>query len=499
MKKRWLAYFLAIGMTLPACQLPTSSESSKGGNDCAVAHTDENNDGACDECTENVLVTLDFYAVNDLHGKFEDTAAQVGVDELSTYFKNAKSQNPYTYILSSGDMWQGSPESNLTKGAIMTEWMNEMDFVSMTLGNHEFDWGTEHIRANAEIAEFPFLGVNVYDRRTGMRPDYCQPSVTIEQDDVKVGIIGAIGDCLSSISGEYNQDLDFKTGLELTNLVQLEADRLRAEGADVIVYSFHDDFSEYDATLSLGSVDLVFEGHSHQAYVKADDYGVYHLQGGGDNANGVSHAIIQLNKANGRRKTVRAKTISTTSYQNFADDAVVDTLMEKYETQIAPAYETLGRNDTVRQSWEILNTCAKLYYEIGKSAWGEYDIFLGGGYMSARAPYKLNAGLLCYADVMNVLPFDNQLVLCSIKGRDLKSKFLEGTKYYVYSGGKDTSSIRDDATYYVVTDTYSSTYKWNNLTEIARYSVKTANGEYVYARDLLADFIRRGGWTTQAQ
>ena len=53
------------------------------------AHTDEDNDGSCDDCGISVIITFDFYALNDLHGKFDDTDSQGGVDELSTYLANA--------------------------------------------------------------------------------------------------------------------------------------------------------------------------------------------------------------------------------------------------------------------------------------------------------------------------------------------------------------------------------------------------------------------------
>ena len=58
-------------------------------------------------------------------------------------------------------MWQGSVESNLTEGHLVTEWMNQMNFVSMTVGNHEFDWGRQGIIDNSELANFPTLGINV--------------------------------------------------------------------------------------------------------------------------------------------------------------------------------------------------------------------------------------------------------------------------------------------------------------------------------------------------
>ena len=181
-------------------------------------------------------------------------------------------------LLSSGDMWQGSAESNLTKGNIVTDWMNEMDFAAMTLGNHEYDWGEEAVIANSELAKFPFLAINVYDRDTNERVDYCEASVMVEYSGVQIGIIGAIGDCYSSISADKVQDIYFKTGSELTALVKAESEKLRSEGADIVVYSIHDGYgksidaegimvkdeqisSYYDISLSDGYVDLVFEGH----------------------------------------------------------------------------------------------------------------------------------------------------------------------------------------------------------------------------------------------
>ena len=97
-------------------------------------HTDANNDGECDDCGISMVIVLDLFAINDLHGKFCDSDTQGGVDELTTYLKNAYQTEDHVILLSSGDMWQGSSESNLTKGFIITEWMNHMDFASMTLG-----------------------------------------------------------------------------------------------------------------------------------------------------------------------------------------------------------------------------------------------------------------------------------------------------------------------------------------------------------------------------
>ncbi len=474
------------------------------------AHTDENSDGKCDDCGISVLIAFDFYAINDLHGKFADTDSNVGVDELTTYLRSAYKTDDNVLILSSGDMWQGSFESNATRGMILTDWMNDLDFVSMTLGNHEYDWGEEYIEANEEAAEFPFLAINIYERSTNTRVDYCEASVLVERGGMKIGIIGAVGNCYSSISSDKVEDIYFKTGSELTSLVKAESERLRAAGADFIVYSIHDGHSQnssgqgtisqsalsvyYDVSLSNGYVDLVFEGHTHKNYVLEDQYGVYHLQNGGDNK-GISHVEIKINFVNGDTVVTEAEFVSTSRYSGFDDDPIVEELMEKYADIIEVGDEVLGNNKKNRSSNEILKLAATLYYEAGIERWGdEYDIVLGGGFMSARSPYNLSAGPVKYADLNMILPFDNQIVLCSIKGRDLKSKFFETSndRYYIDYGSYGASvknNIDPNATYYIITDRYTSLYSYNNLTEIAFYD------EGVYARDLIADYIRKGGWS----
>ena len=498
-----------VGSDLPTQQATQGGEGSE--SDKVIdrdAHKDEDDNGRCDDCGILVLITFDFYGVNDLHGKFEDSDSQGGVDELTAYFRTAYQFDENTVLLSSGDMWQGSFESNATRGMIITDWMNELDFVSMTLGNHEYDWGEEYIEQNAEAAEFPLLAINVFERSTGERVDYCAPSVLVERNGFKIGIIGAIGDCYSSISGEMVEDVFFKTGAELTALVKEESERLRAEGADIIIYSLHDGYdksidaagaqikdeqlrSYYDISLSDGYVDLVFEGHSHMNYVLQDSKGVYHLQNGGDNR-GISHAEITLNYANGNRMVTEAEFVKAASYLDYADDPIVDELMEKYADLVGAGSEILGQNGSYRNANYLCELVAKLYYEAGIERWGdEYDLALGGGFISIRSPKNIAIGDVTYSQLAMLFPFDNRLVLCSVKGRDLQRKFFETTNsnYYISYGAYGESirnNIDPNATYYIITDTYCSSYAYNNLTVIEYYD------EGVFARDLVADYIRDG-------
>lgn len=486
---------------------PTEAPITTAPSPEACVHTDGDDDGTCDGCQVSVLVNFDFYVLNDLHGKFCDSDQQPGIDELTTYLKTKYNTDENAIFLSSGDMWQGSSESNLTNGLIITEWMNEMGFTSMTLGNHEFDWGEDVILQNDAIAEFPFLAINIYSKETNQRVEYCDASVMIERSGVQIGIIGAIGDCYSSIASDWTQDIYFLTGSDLTKLVKDEANRLREAGADFIVYSIHDgyggtDYGDgiltnsslsgyYDTALSKGYVDLVLEGHTHKYYVKQDMHDVYHVQGGGENQ-GIIHVDVNINSITGTKSVENAKYVQSKDYEFYSGDALIDSLLDKYDEQVSVGLEVLGYNRVNRSSASLRQLGAELYYQYGQQIWGqEYDIVLGGGFFSARSPGYLKNGDVTYSQLQMIFPFDNALVLCSIKGRDLKDKFFEtdNERYFIHYGDYGATvkeNLDPNATYYVIVDTYTSTYKYNNLTEIERYN------ERFYLRDMLAEYIKAG-------
>ena len=161
MKKQWLACILSVVLCFSSCSMEGNfgdilqnfipgitdqggtgnqggnqednqggnQEDNQGGNQGNTSKencVDKNADGVCDDCKESVIIPLSIIAVNDLHGKLLDGDNHLGVDEMSTWIKDVRAENPNTVLLSSGDMWQGGAESNLTRGKIINDWMEEM-------------------------------------------------------------------------------------------------------------------------------------------------------------------------------------------------------------------------------------------------------------------------------------------------------------------------------------------------------------------------------------
>jgi 2',3'-cyclic-nucleotide 2'-phosphodiesterase (5'-nucleotidase family) len=311
----------------------------------------------------------------------------------------------------------------------------------------------------------------------------------IERDGIQIGIIGAIGDCYSSISSDMVSGITFKVGNQLSALVKAESQKLRDAGADLIVYSIHDGEENYDPSLSNGYVDIVFEAHTHSRYVKQDSYGVYHIQAGGENS-AISHAEISINYANGKKEVNKSRIIYNDIYSNYEDHPATEELEDKYSDLIEYAYADLGRVSKYYDDSDIEDFVAQLYLEAGVDKWGtSYDIVLGGGFLKTRTPYNLTSGIKKYADLLSLFPFNNKLCLCSVRGRDLKNKFIYTTNddYHIAIGSYGNSiTIDDNETYYIIVDTYTALYGPNRLTVIDYYDDTT------YARDLLADAIAAG-------
>ena len=461
-------------------------------------------------------VVLDFYGFNDTHGNVVDSTLGVGIAKTTTFMKD-KIQGQNSLLISSGDMWQGSLESNSNRGALMTKWMQQLNFTSMTIGNHEFDWGTQVIKDNATNYDLPILGINIIDKTTGKRADYVTPSVVVNRGGAKIGIIGAVGDCYSSISYSKVMDVEFILDKEtnnkpLTSLIKAESTRLRQEeGCDFIVYSFHGDSirddTYYNLELSTGHyVDLVFEGHKHKETHYQDDGGVWHFQSEADDKLVINHLKVNLNVETDAYN-VSFSEDNDVYYMNTSDKYLLeedaDTVALINEYNFAPYYVPLGTNTAIRYGNYLRQLVSDLYLEKALEKWPTYanQITLGGGYISVRGDAQLPVGDVTYAKLYNLFPFDNDILLMKVSGSVLKDTFINTTNsnyflaYTTYGSGlrDDQTTINNTSQYYVVSDTYTYDHllKYNNPIKVDSYST-----EGYYARDAMADYASAGRFDT---
>ncbi len=248
-------------------------------------------------------IVISIVGTNDVHGELlpdGDRGGLVGISGFVEALRQKRAADVGAVLLiDAGDMWQGTLESNIGEGADVVAAYNSMGYAAAAIGNHEFDFGPAGPAATPQqpgddprgalkqrIAEahFPMLAANLIDEATG-RPvnwDNVQPSVTVDVEGVRIGIIGVMTrDALKLTIAANTPGLSVAP---LAETIEAEAHKLRRDGADLIVVSAHagshcrefedaDDLASCDmngeimrvaAALPTGLVDHIVAGHVHQ-------------------------------------------------------------------------------------------------------------------------------------------------------------------------------------------------------------------------------------------
>ncbi len=172
-------------------------------------------------------------------------------------------------LLEGGDIFQGTPTGEFSKGRAVIEYMNRMGYDAMAVGNHDLDKGPDLLRSLAGMANFPMLSANLVDSASGQVLDYLKPYVILERCGLKIGFLGIMVQGLRRMQTPENL-----RGIEIlpeTPTIRQWMDTLRARGADLIICMNHVGFQRDKVIAdSVPGIDVIIGAHSHtglrQAY-----------------------------------------------------------------------------------------------------------------------------------------------------------------------------------------------------------------------------------------
>ncbi|HEX4932514.1 MAG TPA: 5'-nucleotidase C-terminal domain-containing protein, partial [Gemmatimonadaceae bacterium] len=141
---------------------------------------------------------LRIISTNDFHGSFEPRAdsrgtMRGGAAHLAAAIRDAReacvAPRCQSLLLDGGDMFQGTPASNLAFGRPVVELYNALGYAAAALGNHEFDWGQDTLRARMRQARHAVLGANArYE--DGRDVPWIRNDTIVTRGPIRVGIIG---------------------------------------------------------------------------------------------------------------------------------------------------------------------------------------------------------------------------------------------------------------------------------------------------------------------
>ena len=409
------------------------------------------------EITGNINTgVVNIFSINDTHGAIMTNANVTGLDKVDTLIKTIESDTDYIKV-ANGDIFQGGYASNVTRGKIFIDVLNEMDFDCFVIGNHEFDWGIETISvykdgelSNGE-ANFPFLGANIVYKSTSTMPDWLDEYTIVENNGLRVGIIGVIGEGLtSSINAEFVENYTF---LDPVPIVERLATKLRTtEDCDIVVVSTHDydyDTNERFATLyNDARIDAILCAHTHQrineTVTRVDDYKIPVLQ---SNTKNITVGTINLTVENGN---ITQKSVNHYNPSNYTSSTDILDIIKNYEDIIIEGEKVIGYTSSNMSKKTLGSIAANGMVEFTGS---DFACLNTGGVRST-----IDSGNITMEDIYEVFPFDNKLIIVEISGSTLKSFYNTADGYLYFSSNLNINNISNNKTYKICVIDYVYNY-----------------------------------------
>ncbi|XP_055693853.1 protein 5NUC-like [Lutzomyia longipalpis] len=208
---------------------------------------------------------------NDIHGRFAEfddggfgcykERCFGGVPRMLNVIREMRNDSKRNVLfLNAGDSFTGTPLFSHYKENITADMMNLLQPDAMTLGNHEFDFGTPPLSSFLNQANFPIVVTNLdvadLPLDSGMRR--VKSSIIFEISGHKIGLVGYVTPTTAS---QTHSEVIF---LDEVSAVSQEVRKLRAAGIGIIIALGHSGFEkDLEVARKCPGITLIVGGHSH--------------------------------------------------------------------------------------------------------------------------------------------------------------------------------------------------------------------------------------------
>ena len=413
---------------------------------------------------------------NDHHGRFwHNSDGEYGMAARKTVVddirRDVAASGGYSLLLDGGDVNTGVPESDLQDAVPDFKGMNLLGYQAMAVGNHEFDKPLPVLKMQRDLAQFPMLSANIYEKGQRMFAPY----KVFDLGGLKVGVMGlTTEDTVRMAHPDNIKQLEFRSVIAEASKVVPEMRQL----ADVVIAATHMGHYEngqhgtqaagdVEMARAVSGIDLVVGGHTQnpacmkaenvldRAYVpgsacqpdrqngtwivQAHEWGKYVGRADFEYRNGefklVKYALIPVNL----KKPVKGADGKTTLvHYSGAIDENQDMLA------LLTPHQKFGQD---RLTVQIGATDARLEGDraVVRSKPTNLGVLIGRAMMdkvhadfamvnSGGVRESIAAGVITYKDVLKVHPFGNTVCTVELTGNDLMTYLNAAAKMSPGSG-----------------------------------------------------------------
>lgn len=410
--------------------------------------------------TLNILHINDWHSRIEGNNKYESTCSQEEKDKgeciggaarlvtaIAEQRKKLEGQN--VLLLNGGDNFQGSLFYATYKGSVEAEFLNQMKFDAMTVGNHEFDDGEDALVPFLEKINFPVLSANVSSNAQSKVGDRIKPSIVVEVGGQKIGIIGAVTTDTPEIA---SPGPNIKIEDDVAKITA-EVEKLEAQGVNKIIALTHIGYvREKEMIAKIPGIDVVVGGHSHSLLSNTDAKAEGPYPTLVDNPRGYKVPVTQAASYskflgsfsvtfddNGVVKEAKGDPIYLD--KSIAEDegvlkrvaelgAPIEELKAKQVGEFTAVVD--GSRETCRaQECAMGNLIADAILDRTKDQGVTIAIQNGGGIRAS-----IDNGPVTMGEVLTVLPFQNTIATFQLSGKDLMDSLEAGLSEIEEGKGK---------------------------------------------------------------
>jgi 2',3'-cyclic-nucleotide 2'-phosphodiesterase/3'-nucleotidase len=296
-------------------------------------------------CQQEHVVELRLIETADIHGNYypdpnvQNDKLPGSMAAVYTYVKQLRQQyDDRLLLVDNGDILQGQPIAyyynyiDTISPHLTAEMMNYMGYNAAQVGNHDIETGWSVFERWRRDSDFPILGANVVDERTG-QPHFT-PYVVLEREGIRIAFLGLVTSAIPIwVPSSQWTHLRFE---DMEESVRRWLPIIRAqERPDLIVGLFHSGANAYtidrkyrenasvEAATKVPGFDLILYGHDHLpacrriANLEGDSVLMVNPGSGGENVADVT-VKLHIKKGEVVGKELDARLVSM---KNFPPDA----------------------------------------------------------------------------------------------------------------------------------------------------------------------------------
>ena len=390
---------------------------------------------------------------SDIHCGVEEGFGLVGLQQIR---ESLEAKGFTTLLVDDGDAVQGDLLGTVTDGEGMIELMNAMKYDVAIPGNHEFDFTVENFLELVKKADFPYISCNFNKEGELLFPPY----IIKEAAGMRIAFVGVTTpETITSSTPKYFQDdegsyvygfLQDESGEKLYEAVQKAVDDARAEGADYVYVMGHLGMDEKshpwtyaDVISHTNGIDVFLDGHSHdteQVVMKNKDGGNVVRTACGTKMHCIGYSMISAQEGitdtniwSWPNKHSLPDLLGIRNSISGTLDDVIQQITERTQNVIARSDVELtiydpetkdSSGNPIRIGRRAETNMGDLVTDAIRIQTGADIAISGGGAIRTG----IEKGEVSFGDILEVLPFQNQIVVVRATGQQITDALEWGAR-----------------------------------------------------------------------